>query len=147
VPAKPLPRTRPKRVQRQSTGNTWYLKAFLLYLEASIQSSHAQLERRQEAGRCSGAVGPAKSIPLSCASARPPEHVRQMVQALSRASPESDEQRGIALLSLLTLDTPTYSLFLHLLHNISAPQSLPCIRKQSPLSSQHADSPCLGMSK
>ena len=39
---------------------------------------------------------------LSCASARPPEHVRQMYQALEQ-SPESDEQRGIALLSLLLL--------------------------------------------
>jgi hypothetical protein len=86
------------------------------------------------------------ALSLSCASARPPEHVRQMYQALEQ-SPESDEQRGFALLSLLlTLKSPTHSLILHFLHNNST--HLPCLRKQSALSSQqHASSPCLGMSK
>jgi hypothetical protein len=73
------------------------------------------------------------------------QHRNTCVRALSRALSESLTSKCLTR-EKKTLTTPTHSLLLHLLHNISAPQSLPCIRKQvTPSSSHpHAYYPCLG---
>jgi len=121
---------------------TW--RCFSLNSEASIQSSHGQWNSGKNPGDVLAPSG-RESLYRSPA---PAHDLRNMCvspsQALSRALSLTSKEAWFS--HSISLKTPIHSLLLHLLHNISAKQSLPCIRKQSALSEQHTESPCFGMS-
>ena len=135
VPAKRLPRTRPKRIQMAVLGSRYLVhEGVPLWIqEASTQSSHGQWNGGKNPGDVLAPSG-RQSVYRSPA---PAHELRNMCvsssQALSRALSLTSKEEWFS--HSISLKTPIHSLLLHLLHNISAQQSLPCIRKQSLLSS------------